>query len=62
MTGLLKPPSESPAMQSRTTKLYDRCGQKVLLEDIEGIRYKKMHDSQEELFESAIQTIKVRIV
>jgi hypothetical protein len=25
---------------SRTTKLYDRRGQKVLLEDMEGIRYK----------------------
>jgi integrase len=47
---------------SRTTKLYDRRGQKILLEDIERIRYKKMPDSQEELLESAIQSIKVRIV
>jgi hypothetical protein len=40
MTALLKPLSESPAMPTaETTKLYDRRGQKVLLEDMERIRY-----------------------
>jgi hypothetical protein len=40
MTAALKLLSESPVIaDSRTTKLYDRRGQKVLLEDMERIRY-----------------------
>jgi hypothetical protein len=39
MTVLSKPLSGSPAADSRTTKLYERRGQKVLLEDMERIRY-----------------------
>jgi hypothetical protein len=40
MTGPLKPPSESPATSTAgPQKLYDRRGQKVLLEDMERIRY-----------------------
>jgi hypothetical protein len=40
MTARWKPLSASLAnADSRTTKLYDRRGQKVLLEDMERIRY-----------------------
>jgi hypothetical protein len=40
MTALLKPLSESPATPTTgPQKLYDRRGQKVLLEDMERIRY-----------------------
>ena len=40
MTALLKPLSESPATPTAgPRKLYDRRGQKVLLEDMERIRY-----------------------
>jgi hypothetical protein len=51
MTARWKPPSASLDADSWTTKLYDRRGQKVLLEDMERMRFD---------FQSTIDTIASR--